>query len=100
MEFGEQFTRCIGFYMFISDGLNLVYSESDNISYGSITECRQALDRYFSFTLDMKDNLEWEIGINHGMNGNGRNGVLEWKNNGMKNGMDGTEEIVEGLIYG
>ena len=31
------------------DGLNLVYSESENISYSSIIKCRQALDRYFAF---------------------------------------------------
>lgn len=31
------------------DKLNFVYSESENITYSSITECRQALDRYFAF---------------------------------------------------
>ncbi len=31
------------------DKLNFVYSESENITYSSITECRQAIDRYFAF---------------------------------------------------
>jgi len=51
------------------DGLNLVYSESENISYGSITECRQALDRYFSFYFRQLATIpDVNLGINYVIN--------------------------------
>jgi len=51
------------------DGLNLVYSESDNISYSSITDCRQALDRYFSFYFRQLATIpDVSLGINYVIN--------------------------------
>ncbi|MBK6773442.1 MAG: hypothetical protein IPG78_15195 [Ignavibacteria bacterium] len=51
------------------DGLNLVYSESENISYGSIIKCREALDRYFSFYFRQLATIpDVNLGINYVIN--------------------------------
>jgi len=51
------------------DGLNLVYSESENVSYSSITECRQALDNYFAFYFRQLATIpDVSLGINYLIN--------------------------------
>ena len=51
------------------DGLNLVYSESENISYSSIIKCRQALDRYFAFYFRQLATIpDVTLGINYVIN--------------------------------
>ena len=51
------------------DGLNFVYSESQNITYDSITECRQALDRYFAFYFRQLATIpDVTLGINYVIN--------------------------------
>ena len=51
------------------DKLNFVYSESENITYDSITECREALDRYFAFYFRQLATIpDVNLGINYVIN--------------------------------
>jgi len=51
------------------DKLNLVHSESENVTYDSITECRQALNNYFAFYFRQLATIpDVTLGINYIIN--------------------------------